>query len=62
MTEADRKPPRKGNIFLATGLVLFMSAFTAVSWMGSVASEAIDKPAGIVFLVGAALILLGLIF
>jgi hypothetical protein len=53
---------RKGNWFLFAGLVIFMTAFTVVSVMGNIASESIDKPAGAVFLVGAALIILGLIF
>jgi len=62
MQEKNIKKFRKGNLFLFVGLVIFMTIFTIVSVMGNIASESIDKPAGIVFIIGAILIILGLIF
>ena len=58
MVEKNRM--RTGNILLFTGLAVFRVMFTVVSVMGNIASQSIDKPAGIIFIVSSLMIILGL--
>jgi hypothetical protein len=51
---------RTGNILLFTGLALFMTMFTIVSIMGNIASQSIDKPSGVIFIISSIMIIVGL--
>jgi hypothetical protein len=57
---AQRSTKRAGNILLFTGLTLFMIMFTIVSIMGNIASQSIDGPSGVIFVVSSIMIILGL--
>jgi hypothetical protein len=60
MPPQGKKSFKTGNLILLIGLVIFMTMFTIVSVMGNIPSESIDKPAGIVFIISALMIIAGL--